>query len=294
MNLKEIKIAAESDHPLTVKRFGYGTMRLTGEGIWGEPANRAEALQILKQCITSGINFIDTADYYGEDVTNRLIAEALYPYPGDLVICTKVGATRKPDKSWVPFNRPENLRSSVENNLRTLKQEQITLVHFRVMPGSTVPFEESMQAMFDMQKEGKILHVGVSNVSPGELKTAMAMGNIATVENMYGHAQRTSLKMAHGGDSRGGEEVLAICEEHKIPLIPFFSLFRSMPLKDKRISTIAKKYNATEAQINLAWLLHRSPWILPIPGTSSLKHFEENLKATEIKLSEEDMEFLNQ
>ncbi|MGN6341340.1 MAG: aldo/keto reductase [Ginsengibacter sp.] len=292
MNLKEITIAAESNHPLTVKRFGYGTMRLTGEGIWGEPTNRAEALQILKQCITSGINFIDTADYYGEDVTNRLIAEALYPYPSDLVICTKVGGARKPDKSWIPFNRPENLRSSIENNLRTLKQEQITLVHFRVMPGSNVPFKESMDAMFEMQKEEKILHVGVSNVSPDELKTAMTMGNIATVENMYGHAQRTSLKMTHGGDSRGGEEVLAICEEHKIPLIPFFTLVHANSKKDERISTIAKKYNATDAQINLAWLLHRSSWILPIPGTSSLQHFEENLKATEIQLSEEDMKFL--
>jgi aryl-alcohol dehydrogenase-like predicted oxidoreductase len=277
---------------LTVKRFGYGTMRLTGPGIWGEPANRAEALQILKQCITSGINFIDTADYYGEDVTNRLIAEALYPYPKDLVICTKVGGARKPDKSWIAFNRPENLRASIENNLRTLKQEQITLVHFRVMPGTEVPFEASMRTMFDMQKEGKILHVGVSNVSPEELKTAMAMGNIATVENMYGHAQRISKEFAHGGDNRGGEEVLAICEENKIPLIPYFSLFQSMPKKDERISTIAKKYNATDAQINLAWLLHRSPWILPIPGTSSLQHFEENLKATEIELSEEDMIFL--
>jgi aryl-alcohol dehydrogenase-like predicted oxidoreductase len=292
MITEEITIAQNSKHPLTVKRFGYGTMRLTGPGIWGEPANRAEALQILKQCITSGINFIDTADYYGEDVTNRLIAEALYPYPKDLVICTKVGGARKPDKSWIAFNRPENLRASIENNLRTLKQEQITLVHFRVMPGTEVPFEESMQAMFDMQKEGKILHVGVSNVSPDELETAMAMGNIATVENMYGHAQRISKEFAHGGDNRGGEEVLAICEENKIPLIPYFSLFQSMPKKDERISTIAKKYNATDAQINLAWLLHRSPWILPIPGTSSLQHFEENLKATEIELSEEDMIFL--
>jgi aryl-alcohol dehydrogenase-like predicted oxidoreductase len=292
MITKEITIAAKSDHPLTVKRFGYGTMRLTGPGIWGEPANRDEALQILKQCITSGINFIDTADYYGEDVTNRLIAEALYPYPGDLVICTKVGATRKPDKSWIPFNRPENLRTSIENNLRTLKQEQVTLVHFRVMPGAEVPFEESMQAMFDMQKEGKILHVGVSNVNPDELKTAMTMGNIATVENMYGHAQRTSLQLEHGGDSRGGEEVLAMCEEHGIPLVAFFSLVQANAKKDERIAAIAKKYNATDAQINLAWLLHRSPWILPIPGTSSLQHFEENLKATEIKLSEEDMKFL--
>jgi aryl-alcohol dehydrogenase-like predicted oxidoreductase len=292
MITEEITIAQNSKNPLTVKRFGYGTMRLTGPGIWGEPANRPEALQILKQCITSGINFIDTADYYGEDVTNRLIAEALYPYPKDLVICTKVGGARKPDKSWIAFNRPENLRTSIENNLRTLKQEQITLVHFRVMPGTEVPFEESMRTMFDMQKEGKILHVGVSNINPGELKTAMAMGNIATVENMYGHAQRISKEFAHGGDNRGGEEVLAICEENKIPLIPYFSLFQSMPKKDERISTIAKKYNATDAQINLAWLLHRSPWILPIPGTSSLQHFEENLKATEIKLSEEDMIFL--
>ena len=292
MITEEITIAQNSKHPLTVKRFGYGTMRLTGPGFWGEPANRAEALQILKQCITSGINFIDTADYYGEDVTNRLIAEALYPYPKDLVICTKVGGARKPDKSWIAFNRPENLRTSIENNLRTLKQEQITLVHFRVMPGTEVPFEESMRTMFDMQKEGKILHVGVSNINPGELKTAMAMGNIATVENMYGHAQRISKEFAHGGDNRGGEEVLAICEENKIPLNPYFSLFQSMPKKDERISTIAKKYNATDAQINLAWLLHRSPWILPIPGTSSLQHFEENLKATEIELSEEDMKFL--
>lgn len=291
MNRQEIIIAGESSHPLKINRFGYGTMRLTGEGIWGEPANRTEALQILKQCIASGINFIDTADFYGEDVTNRLIAEARHPYPDDLVICTKVGGARKPDKSWVPFNRPENLRSSIENNLRTLKLEQITLVHFRAMPGTGVPFEESLQAMFDMQSEGKILHVGVSNVSPEELQTALSMGNIATVENMYGHAQRSTVNFPHGGgETRGGEEVLAICEENKIPLIPFFSLF--IPGKDDRIATIARKYNATNAQINLAWLLHRSPWILPIPGTSSLKHLEENLKATEIKLSEEDMKFL--
>ena len=293
MDTKEITIAGESKHPLKVKRFGYGTMRLTGEGIWGEPANRSEALQILRQCIQCGINFIDTADYYGEDVTNRLIAEALYPYPAGLVICTKVGGARKPDKSWVPFNRPEDLRRSIDNNLRTLKLDQITLVHFRVLAGNDVPFKESMQAMFDMQKEGKILHVGVSNVSPDELQTAMAMGNIATVENMYGHAQRRSVSLAHGGETRGGEEVLAICEQNKIPLVPYFSLFQSMPKKDGRISTIAKKYNAADAQINLAWLLHRSPWILPIPGTSSLKHFEEKLKATEITLSEEDMLFLD-
>ena len=148
-NPKTITIAANSNNPLTVNRLGYGTMRLTGPEIYGEPQNRPEALQILKKAIESGVNFIDTADYYGEDVTNRLIAEALYPYPKDLVICTKVGAARKPDKSWIPFNKPENLRTSIENNLRTLKIDQVTLVHFRAM-GGAMNFEQSMEAMFQM------------------------------------------------------------------------------------------------------------------------------------------------
>jgi len=286
-----ITIAGYSNRPLTVKRFGYGTMRLTGEGIYGEPPNRPGALEILRQTKPHGINFLDTADYYGEDVTNRLIAEALYPYPPGLVICSKVGATRRPDKSWVTFNSPENLRTSIENNLRTLRLEQLSLVHFRVMPHGGVPFAESMDAMFALQKEEKILHIGVSNVSRSELEIAMNMGRIATVENMYGHGQRTTLKMAYG-ENRGGEEVLDICEEHAIPLIPYFSLIQSLNKKGDRIASIAKKYHATEAQINIAWLLHKSPWILPIPGTSQLKHFEENLKATELSLSEEDMAFL--
>ena len=292
MDNQTITIAGKTDHPLLVNRLGYGTMRLTGEGIYGEPKNRTEALQILKQAIGSGINFLDTADYYGEDVTNRLIAEALYPYPKDLVICTKVGGARKPDKSWIPFNTPENLRFSINNNLRTLKLDRISLVHFRVIHNGDVPFKESIEAMFDLQKEGKILHIGVSNVTPNELETAMAMGEIATVENMYGHAQRTTLKMAYG-ESRGGEEVLEICEKNKVPLIPYFSLLNSLPKKDARITTIAQKYNATQAQINIAWLLHKSPWILPIPGTSSIKHFEENIKARDINLTKDDMDFLN-
>jgi len=285
---KTITIASNTSHPLTVNRLGYGTMRLTGEGIYGEHPNRPEALQILKRAIDSGINFLDTADYYGEDVTNRLIAEALYPYPADLVICTKVGATRKPDKSWVTFNSPENLRTSIENNLRTLKIEQVQLVHFRLMPGAG-NFEESMEAMFQMQQEGKILHVGVSNVSRDELEKAMTMGKIATVENMYGHAQRTTLKMQHGGETRGGEEVLDICEQNSIPLVPYFSLFLSAPKKDVRIAEIAKKYKITEIQANIAWLLHKSTWILPIPGTSSLLHFEENINASSIVLTDDDM-----
>jgi len=289
---KTITIAAKSSHPLTVNRLGYGTMRLTGEGIYGEPPNRPEALQILKQAVKNGVNFIDTADYYGEDVTNRLIYEALYPYPADLVICTKVGGARKPDKSWISFNTPENLRSSIDNNLRTLKQEQITLVHFRAIAGIGAPFKESMDAMFELQKEGKILHVGVSNVTRDELETAIKMGGIATVENMYGHAQRITHRAGHM-ESNGGEEILDICEQNGIPLIPYFSLFLSMPKKDVRMAEIAKKYGITEVQANIAWLLHRSPWILPIPGTSSLKHFEENMKAADITLTEEDMNFLD-
>ena len=290
-NPKTITIAANSNNPLTVNRLGYGTMRLTGPEIYGEPKNRPEALQILKKAVESGVNFIDTADYYGEDVTNRLIAEALYPYPKDLVICTKVGGARKPDKSWIPFNKPENLRTSIENNLRTLKIDQVTLVHFRAM-GGAVNFEESIEAMFLMQQEGKILHMGVSNVTRKELETAMKMGEIATVENMYGHAQRTTHKAGHM-ESNGGEEVLDICEKNGIPLVPYFSLFLSMPKKDTRIAEIAKKYGVNEIQANIAWLLHKSPWILPIPGTSSLIHFQENMLAANMELTEEDMQFLD-
>ena len=285
---KTITIAAVSETPLVVNRLGYGTMRLTGEGIYGEPPNRPEALQILKRAVERGVNFIDTADYYGDDVTNRLIAEALYPYPKDLVICTKVGATRKPDKSWIPFNTPENLRTSIENNLRTLKIEQVTLVHLRSMG---IRLEEQLEAMFKMQEEGKILHVGVSNVSKAELEAAMTMGEIATVENMYGHAQRSKLNMGHG-DTHGGGEVLELCEQNDIPLIPFFSLLHGIAKKDTRITEIAKKYEVSEAQINIAWLLHRSPWLLPIPGTSSLKHFEENFEAADLELTEADMKYL--
>jgi aryl-alcohol dehydrogenase-like predicted oxidoreductase len=289
--MSNITIAQHSAQPLTVSRLGYGTMRLTGPEIWGEPADRPQALEILKTAVASGVNFIDTADYYGEDVTNRLIVEALHPYPAGLVICTKVGATRRPDKSWVPFNTPANLCTSIENNLRTLKQEQIQLVHLRLMGHGAVPLEEQLGAMFALQQEGKIQHVGLSNVSRAELETGLKMGAIATVENMYGHGQRTTINLGHG-DSQGGEEVLDLCEQHGIPLIPYFSLVNSLPKADNQIAEIAKKYNASEAQINLAWLLHKSPWILPIPGTSSLAHLRENLKAAEIMLSAEDMAYL--
>lgn len=286
-----ITIAQNSAQPLTVNRLGYGTMRLTGPEIWGEPANRPEALEILKTAVASGVNFIDTADYYGEDVTNRLIAEALHPYPSDLVICTKVGATRRPDKSWVPFNTPANLRTSIENNLRTLRQEQVQLVHLRLMGHGAVPLAEQLGAMFDLQKEGKIQHVGLSNVTRAELEEGLQLGPIATVENMYSYAQRTSVDLAHGTNP-GGEEVLDLCEQHGIPLIPFFSLIHGLPKAGNKLAEIAKKHGVSEAQLNIAWLLHRSPWLLPIPGTSSRAHLRENLKAADVRLSAEDMAYL--
>ncbi|AMJ65775.1 aldo/keto reductase [Hymenobacter sp. PAMC 26628] len=284
-------IAPNSAHPLTVNRLGYGTMRLTGPQIWGEPADRPQALEILKTAVAHGVNFIDTADYYGEDVTNRLIVEALHPYPQNLVICTKVGATRRPDASWVPFNTPANLRTSIENNLRTLRQEQVQLVHLRLMGHGGVPLAEQLGAMFELQKEGKIQHVGLSNVGPEELAAGLKMGEIATVENMYGYAQRTTLREAHG-ETRGGEEVLALCEQHSIPLVPFFSLVHGLPKAGDKLATLAKQRGVTEAQLNIAWLLHKSPLLLPIPGTSSLAHLRENLAAAGIQLSADDMAYL--
>ena len=286
-----LTIAPNSAQPLTVNRLGYGTMRLTGPGIWGEPADRPQALEILKTAVANGVNFIDTADYYGEDITNRLIFEALHPYTKDLVICTKVGATRRPDKSWVPFNTPENLRTSIENNLRTLRQEQVQLVHLRLMGHGDVPLADQLGAMFEMQKEGKIQHVGLSNVSRAELAEGLAMGEIATVENMYGYAQRTTLRDAHG-ETQGGEEILALCEQRGIPLVPFFSLVHGLPNAGNKLATLARERGVTEAQLNIAWLLHRSPLLLPIPGTSSLAHLRENLQAADIQLSAEDMAYL--
>jgi aryl-alcohol dehydrogenase-like predicted oxidoreductase len=286
-----ITIGRNTSTPLTVNRLGYGTMRLTGPHIWGEPADRPQANSILKRAIDAGVRFLDTADYYGQDVTNRLIAEALYPYPKDLVICTKVGATRKEDKSWVPYSTPEQLAASIDNNLRTLRLEQIALVHLRFMPRNPVPFMESLDAMFDLQKKGKILHIGLSNITAEQLTAGLQKGPIATVENAFSYDQRTTVTTPIG-TYPGGEEVLPICEEHGIPLIPFFSLLNSLPKDDDKISRIAEKYKVTPAQVHIAWLLHHSDHILPIPGTSKLAHLEENLAAANLALSPEDLAYL--
>jgi len=286
-----ITIGKNTNSPIQVNRLGYGTMRLPGEMVWGEPKNRFEALEILRATATNGINFLDTADFYGDDITNHLIQEALYPYHDDLLICTKVGAGRTPDKGWKTFDTPEQLRTSIERNLKTLKIEQLKLVHFRVMPNSETPFKESLQTLFDLQKEGKILHIGLSNVSPEELEIGLSMGPIASVENAFGYGQRTSFSF-HGQENRGLQEVMPLCIANEIVMIPFWSLQNSLPKNDDKIAVIAKKYGASSAQINIAWLLHLNELILPIPGTSQLKHFEENIRARDIKLTEEDMAFL--
>jgi pyridoxine 4-dehydrogenase len=287
----KIVIGKNSPSPIKVNRLGYGTMRLTGPHIWGEPADRPIALKILKTAVNNGVNFLDTADYYGRDVTNRLIREALYPYPSDLIICTKVGGNRREDKSWFAYASPQNLRDSVENNLRTLQLEQLSLVHLRIISPCEVPFEESLEAMFELQKEGKILHIGLSNVSLEEVELAISKGAIASVENAYGYSQRRTFS-GIGGLTRGGEEVLDLCEKLEMPLIPFFSLVNSLPKLNPKITEIVKKYGATEAQIYLAWLFAKSPYLLPIPGTSSLKHLEENIKSKDILLTKEDMDYL--
>jgi pyridoxine 4-dehydrogenase len=285
-----VTIGEDSSSPLTASRPGYGTMRLTGEDIWGEPKNRPEALQILKKAVDLGVNYIDTADYYGPGVTNRLIAEALYPYSSDLIIGTKIGARRGDDKSWNFFGWPEQLKESVDLNLKELKQEQISLVHFRLMPPGAEIFEESLNAMFEMQREGKILHVGLSNVSRKQLQIALKMGKIASVQNLYGYTQRTTLAGPMGG--AGGDEILDLLEEHHIPLIPYFSLQTSLGKGQDKIEEMAKKYGISPAQMNIVWLLNKSPWILPIPGTTSLDHLEENLKAAETELDPDDMVYL--
>jgi aryl-alcohol dehydrogenase-like predicted oxidoreductase len=198
---------------------------------------------------------------------------------------------RRDDKSWGPWASPEQLTTSIDNNLRTLKLEQLTLVHFRAMIPQPVPIAESLDAMFELQRQGKILHIGLSNVTPEELLLGLQKGDIATVENAYGYSQRTSVTGEHF-TLRGGEEVLPLCEQHGIPLIPFFSLLNSLPAGNDKIDRIAQKYGASPAQVHLAWLLHRSDLILPIPGTSRLAHLEENLSAANLRLTPEDMQYL--
>jgi pyridoxine 4-dehydrogenase len=266
---------------LTVNRLGFGAMRITGKGIWGEPEDRAEALRTLKRLPELGVDFIDTADSYGPFVSEDLIAEALAPYQGGLVVATKGGLTRHGPGVWPPVGRPEYLRQCVLMSLRRLKVEAIDLWQLhRIDP--KVPRAEQFGVMADMLKEGLIRHAGLSNVRVDDIKAARKVFPVATVQNRYNLIDRSS------------EAVLNYCAENGIGFIPWFPLAAGDLAKpDTALDAIVRKTSATPSQIALAWVLKRSPVMLPIPGTSQVAHLEENVRAAAIELSDADFKALD-
>jgi len=264
----------------TVNRLGFGAMRITGEGIWGEPEDCDEAVAVLKHAVELGVNFIDTADAYGPEISEKLIREALYPYEG-LVIATKGGMVRSGPNQWSADGRPDHIREAVEASLKRLGVDSIDLYQFH-RPDPAVPFEESLQTFFDLQKEGKVQHVGVSNVTAEQLQQALKMGTVVSVQNNYSILSRDS------------EDVLKICEANNVVFIPYFPMGGNIGgLQAETLESIATRYGATTRQIGLAWLLQHSPVMLPIPGTSQLAHLEENMRSIEIKLDAADVALLD-
>jgi pyridoxine 4-dehydrogenase len=261
----------------TVRRLGFGAMRLTGPGIWGEPEDPDECRRVLRRAVELGVNLIDTADSYGPEVSERLIAEALHPYPADLVIATKGGLTRTGPGQWPRNGRPEHLREACEASLRRLKLDRIELYQLHA-PDENVPYEESLGALIELREEGKIAHIGISNVSVELLDQALAMTEVVTVQNRFNLADRHS------------EDVLDACTERGIGFIPWFPLATGQlaqpggPLDDA-----AQAHDATPSQIALAWLLGRSPIMLPIPGTSKVAHLEENIAAAGVRLDADEV-----
>jgi pyridoxine 4-dehydrogenase len=262
---------------LTVARLGFGAMRLTGTGIWGPPANPAECIAVLKHTIELGVNFIDTANSYGPEVSENLIAQALYPYPEDLVIATKGGYRRTGPNQWVPQGDPQHLREACEGSLKRLRLDRIDVYQFHV-PDPKVPYEESIGALAALQREGKIRHIGVSNVTVDHIKTAKKQVTVVSVQNRYSPDLRTS------------DAVLDYCAKENMPFLPWGPLGMGSGLKNAGVAAAAKAHNATESQIGLAWLLARSPVMLPIPGTSVVAHLDENVAAAAIKLSPAEIE----
>jgi aryl-alcohol dehydrogenase-like predicted oxidoreductase len=267
---------------MTVHRLGFGAMRITGNGIWGEPKDPAEARKVLQRAVELGINFIDTADSYGPEVSERLIGEALHPYPKDLVIATKGGLTRQGPNKWAPVGRPEYLTQCVEMSLRRLRLERIDLYQLhRIDP--KVPAEESLGALADLQKAGKIRHIGLSEVSVAEIERARKTVKIASVQNRYNISDREH------------ESVLSYCEEHHLGFIPWFPVAAGkLVAPGGALEAASKRHNVSVAQLSLAWLLHRSPVMLPIPGTSSVTHLEENLAAADVKLRDQEWKEIEQ
>ncbi|NMO52323.1 oxidoreductase [Actinoplanes sp. TBRC 11911] len=256
---------------LTVNRLGFGAMRITGDGIWGYPKDREEAKATLRRAVEMGVNFIDTADSYGPDVSEILIAEALHPYPEDLIIATKGGKLRPgPFVRWPEDGRPEHLREVLEGSLRKLRMEQIPLYQLHA-PDENVPLEDSIGTLLEFKEQGKIRHIGVSNFTEEQLRIAQRITPIVSIQNRFNI------------DDRQSESIVDLCEQEQIAFIPWAPI--SNVEGNPAIQDLAQKYEATPHQIVLAWMLARSPAILPIPGTGSVAHVEENTKAAAIKLT---------
>ncbi len=263
---------------LEVRRLGFGAMRITGDGIWGPPDDPEEAKRLLRRVVYVGVNLIDTADSYGPEVSENLIAEALHPYPDGLVIATKGGMRRTGPGEWPLDARPERLKQCCADSLRRLRLERIDLYQLHA-PDPKVPFEDSVGALKELQDEGKIRHVGISNVSLEQLEQARVLVDVVTVQNRYNLTDRSS------------ENVLDACDQAGIGFIPWFPLaVGSLAEAGGALEEVAHAHDATPAQVALAWLLARSPVMLPIPGTGSIEHLEENVEAVELTLTHEERE----
>jgi pyridoxine 4-dehydrogenase len=262
---------------LSVRRLGFGAMRITGRGVWGPPADRAAAIGLLRRAVELGVTFIDTADSYGPGVSEELIAEALAPYRDGLVIATKGGLTRPGPGEWRPDGRPTHLRAACEASLKRLRTDRIDLYQLH-SPDPRVPLDDSVGALVELQREGKIRYIGVSNVDVSELAAARRVATVVSVQNRYNVTDRSS------------EPVLSACERDGIAFLPWFPLSAGSDASrpSGAIAEVAARHQATPAQVAIAWLLARAPVMLPIPGTSSLAHLEENLQATRLRLSAAD------
>ena len=262
---------------LTVGRLGFGAMRITGRGIWGPPPDQGATIALLRRVVDKGVTFIDTADSYGPGVSETLIAKALYPYPAGLVIASKGGLTRSGPGYWDVDCRPEHLRQVCADSLRRLRLERIELYQLHSVD-RRVPIEDSIGTLVDLQREGKIRHIGISNVSAAELSRARKVAEIVSVQNSCNLRDRSS------------DALVDICAGAGIAFIPYYPLAKGrLARPDSQLARIAERHNATPGQIALAWLLHRAPVMLPIPGTSSLAHFEENFGALAIRLAPEEV-----
>jgi pyridoxine 4-dehydrogenase len=269
----------------TVNRVGYGAMQLAGPGVYGPPKDPAMAVAVLREAVESGVNHIDTSDFYGPHVTNQLIREALHPYADDLVIVTKLGAFRGEDKSWIPAQEPDDLRRGVHDNLRNLGLDALDVVNIRIMGDVHKPSEGSIEkqvtTLAELQREGLVRHIGLSNATPAQVAEARKMVEIVCVQNHY--------NLVHRADDSFVDEL----DRLGIAYVPFFPLGGFTPLQSTTLSDVAASLGATPMQVALAWLLYRSPNMLLIPGTSSLGHLRENMKVAEISLPEDALAKLN-